>query len=359
MCIGMNGRGRLVSLTVCAAVLLVAAPGCGASAGSSADGAGIELADVNEEVSEADGQDGTKTDAVGADDSVDTADSADIGATADTADPPDGAASDTSANDGSGVSDAQPGDVSADGAAVDGAGGSDGGDAVAVDAAVDAGADAGPDATDASSDAASDGSGSAVQCGTSPSKFPVFAKGCAADGECFVALHQVNCCGTQVALGLSKGEASAFEAAEKQCVSQYPGCGCAQFATQAEDGFFGWAAADFKASCQAGVCRSALKDPKPNCTSTGLAEPKAPKACQKQSDCTTLLQTIDCCGSQKAVGVAKYAKDAMEAAELKCTQAISICDCATKPVVAEDGQAAGDGLIAVQCEAGACMSYIK
>ncbi len=212
------------------------------------------------------------------------------------------------------------------------------------------------------SDTASSDAGDAaggVQCNGPKGSFPSFAKACSADSDCFVAQHQINCCGTKVAFGLSVSDKAAFEAAEAVCQSQYPGCGCAQFETMAEDGYSSFNDADFVATCQAGICRTSVPSAKPVCESTGLQKPKAVKACTATSDCTYLLQTIDCCGSQRAVGVAKFAKDALEKAEFACSQQMSICDCLPKPVQLEDGLTAGDGLTAVQCEAGSCMTYAK
>ena len=198
-----------------------------------------------------------------------------------------------------------------------------------------------------------------VQCNGPKGSFPTFAKACTTNSDCFVAQHQINCCGTKVAVGLAVSDKAAFEAAEAVCQSQYPGCGCAQFETMAEDGYSSFDSASFAATCVDGLCRASVPGAKPVCESSGLQKPKAVKACTTTSDCTYLLQTIDCCGSQRAVGVAKFAKDALEKAEFACSQQMSVCDCMSKPVQLEDGLTAGDGLTAVQCEAGSCMTYAK
>jgi hypothetical protein len=90
-----------------------------------------------------------------------------------------------------------------------------------------------------------------------------------------------------------------------------------------------------------------------------MSQPAPPKACGQTSDCTIALKTIDCCGSQRAVGLAKFAKDAWAKAELACAQGMAICDCSPKPLQFEDGLSGGDGLMAVQCEAGQCLTYAK
>lgn len=210
------------------------------------------------------------------------------------------------------------------------------------------------DTTDAQSDASG-----GVQCNGPKGSFPAFAKACKGDADCFVAQHQINCCGTKVAIGLAVVDKAAFAAAEAVCQSQYPGCGCAQFETMAEDGYSSFSDADFQATCVAGLCRASVPSGKAICGAGGLQSPKAVKSCTATSDCTYVLQTIDCCGSQRAVGIAKFAKDALEKAEFSCSQQMAVCDCMPKPVQLEDGLTAGDGLTAVQCEAGSCMTYAK
>lgn len=134
--------------------------------------------------------------------------------------------------------DAGPGDAVADS-----------GDAVADSAdvaSVDSGSsDAAAGATDAgvidagedtAGDAGSSDANSAVQCTGTTGTFPTYSKECGSDGDCAIGEHQLNCCGTKLAIGLSKSAQAAFEADEQVCESQYPGCGCAQFPTQAEDG---------------------------------------------------------------------------------------------------------------------------
>lgn len=96
----------------------------------------------------------------------------------------------------------------------------------------------------------------AVQCGTVEHQFPDFDKNCASDADCALVFHTINCCGTEIALGINKDQVPAFDAAEALCDSQYPGCGCAQDATLAEDGNKAWGQDAFGVSCDAFKCRS-------------------------------------------------------------------------------------------------------
>jgi hypothetical protein len=74
-----------------------------------------------------------------------------------------------------------------------------------------------------------------ITCGVIASSFPTFDKTCASATDCAVGVHQINCCGSTVALGMTRAEQARFAAAEQVCVEQYPQCACAQTAT-AEDG---------------------------------------------------------------------------------------------------------------------------
>jgi len=75
-----------------------------------------------------------------------------------------------------------------------------------------------------------------LACESGGATFPALEKACSAASDCFVARHTKNCCGTQTAIGLNVSATVAFMTAESSCDAAYPGCGCAQFPTQAEDG---------------------------------------------------------------------------------------------------------------------------
>lgn len=245
-------------------------------------------------------------------------------------------------------------------------------DSAAGDAAADALADATPDAaaldvgTDASADASPDTSADlgpdtaieGVQCTGSNPKFPSFAIICSSDTDCFVGIHQLDCCGTKAAIGLATTQQAAFSAAEALCAQQFPKCKCLQQPTMAEDGYT-TADSGFKAVCQAGLCTAVTPNAASECLSTGLNWPKPVKICANKADCTYVLRTVDCCGSQLATGILKSAKDAYEVKEVQCATAMAICDCMAKPVAMEDGSSGGDGLIAVDCLQGNCSTYAK
>lgn len=208
--------------------------------------------------------------------------------------------------------------------------------------------------------AAADISAPNVQCVGADYAFPAFAKACAVDDDCVVGMHQINCCGSHLALGLAKNDQAAFLAAESLCEAQYPGCGCAAMAPLAEDGYSALAGgSDIAAHCVAGACASYIPTAKLDCKDPNGGVPKPFKFCQKQADCALVMHTVDCCGTQASLGIAKSSQLGYEKAENVCGPALAVCDCKPKPVLAEDGVSAGDGMLAVQCQGGMCSSYVK
>lgn len=97
-----------------------------------------------------------------------------------------------------------------------------------------------------------------VNCGGQEPSFPSFNKGCNSQDDCALVFHTVNCCGTNVAWGIHGDEVAAFDIAEATCDSQYPGCGCAQDMTEAEDGQRSHDPEAFAVACISGTCRSLI-----------------------------------------------------------------------------------------------------
>jgi hypothetical protein len=87
-------------------------------------------------------------------------------------------------------------------------------------------------------DASRDGA-NLVACGSDNPSFPTFDKSCDAATDCLIGLHQVDCCGSLVAIGIRASERDRFQADEARCVAMYPGCDCAGRPTLAEDGHTG------------------------------------------------------------------------------------------------------------------------
>jgi len=127
-----------------------------------------------------------------------------------------------------------------------GTGGSDGGgDSSAGDASQGDGASGrdgsnGDDGGSGGGDGgASDGGGLGIEagnCGTDAGLFSNVITGCTLAAGCVVVLHQVDCCGTTVAIGINHASRMAFDQDEAQWRASCPACGCAAQPTIAENG---------------------------------------------------------------------------------------------------------------------------
>jgi hypothetical protein len=93
-----------------------------------------------------------------------------------------------------------------------------------------------------------------VCCGCETPVFPTFDAACAGDSDCFLGLHQVDCCGTMTAIGVTASQQGAFESAEAVCRGMYPGCGCPAGPVTTEDGSI--CVEGVAVHCVAGMCRT-------------------------------------------------------------------------------------------------------
>ena len=118
---------------------------------------------------------------------------------------------------------APAGDASIDTLPASDVGGTDGtaGDSAAVDSTTtDSSA-----GDDVSSDARPDSAKDAPLC--DPGTFPTFDRGCTSDSTCSFGLHQVDCCGNQVAMGFNHSQKTSFDTAEAAYRAACPAaCGC-------------------------------------------------------------------------------------------------------------------------------------
>jgi len=105
------------------------------------------------------------------------------------------------------------------------------------------------------SDAPADGPVSTLTCG--PARpFPSFGRACASSADCAAVVHQSDCCGTMVAIGIRASERAQFEASEQACRATYPLCMCAPRQLQADDGSLLRDDKEMAVACRAGVCTS-------------------------------------------------------------------------------------------------------
>jgi hypothetical protein len=88
---------------------------------------------------------------------------------------------------------------------------------------------------------------------TTGTGFPTFVKGCTNSDSCVIGYHQVDCCGTLIAIGINHSERDAFDAAEAAWEATCPACGCAAQPTKTEDGRTG-TMANITVTCDSGMC---------------------------------------------------------------------------------------------------------
>lgn len=222
----------------------------------------------------------------------------------------------------------------------------------AADIAADIAADPGVDLpADLVGDAEPDAT--PVSCGGEDPFFPAFPKACADDEGCALGVHQVDCCGNRVALGLSADQKAAFDAAEATCEAQYPKCGCPQGPIVADDGQGAFEATDLRVACVEGACLTHV-DP------CALVKPfEWQNACATDDDCALAFHQINCCGTLVAWGVSADQAGAFAAAEAACEASYPHCGCASKPTEAQDGNTGlGPETFGVACQQGGCRSHV-
>lgn len=95
-------------------------------------------------------------------------------------------------------------------------------------------------------------------CDKSPPVFPNLTKECTTTKDCSWLPHQMDCCGSMIAVGVWAPIAQLFFQAENLCVSQYPKCKCAAKTPIAEDGNAS-ETQEFEATCDAGKCMTHVK----------------------------------------------------------------------------------------------------
>jgi hypothetical protein len=103
---------------------------------------------------------------------------------------------------------------------------------------------------------ASDGC-DAIACGVTDTQFPTFDKTCTTAADCAIGVHQTDCCGSTIAIGLARVDQVRFAADEQVCAADFPKCACPERAT-AEDGQSTLGKAVVVA-CQASRCMTAAQ----------------------------------------------------------------------------------------------------
>lgn len=237
---------------------------------------------------------------------------------------------------------------------------------VAADVARDAGADLdagdlpevpGPDGGDVPVDVPVDlvSDARSVSCVGADRWFPTFDRTCVQAADCVLVLHQADCCGTTLALGIGAGQQAAFDAAEAQCRAQYPLCDCAPAPTVADDGLTATDPASLGVACRAGRCTSIVTDA---CEQAARFE--GLDGCAGDDGCVVAFHQVNCCGTRVAWGIATAQQPAFGLAEAACRDLYPACGCPMSATQAQDGNTAWqEDAFAASCTAGHCRSRVK
>lgn len=98
-----------------------------------------------------------------------------------------------------------------------------------------------------------------IMCSSSNASFPSFDKTCTSADDCAIGIHQTNCCGATLAIGMTKAEQARFAADEKICIDQYPICGCPAIPTITEDGQSAAPGKTIIVECLSNMCMTTVK----------------------------------------------------------------------------------------------------
>ena len=79
-----------------------------------------------------------------------------------------------------------------------------------------------------------DPSTSFLSCGSDFRGGP-FDRSCLSDSDCLAGTVQIDCCGSQRAIGYAQADAVNFATAADQCAKSYPSCNCGPKWPRAED----------------------------------------------------------------------------------------------------------------------------
>jgi hypothetical protein len=139
---------------------------------------------------------------------------------------------------------------------------------------------------------------SVVNCGYDPTAFPDFRSACAAQSDCVLVSHRLDCCGSQAIGAVSLADEQAFKRAEALCDSQYPanGCMCPPERTVLDDTTWVNDESEAVADCLGGICRSRYRGAVFAC---GTAVCTATQICGKVTGSSGQMET-DVCGDRGA-----------------------------------------------------------
>jgi hypothetical protein len=82
------------------------------------------------------------------------------------------------------------------------------------------------------------------------------------------------------------------------------------------------------------------------------------RSCTNDADCFAGLHAVDCCGSQKWIGLRATVEAQFSQLEAECVAGLPQCECAAQPTRTDDGSALRVGTNAgLTCREGVCTSF--
>lgn len=119
------------------------------------------------------------------------------------------------------------------------------------------------EANRAGTSVASSGSCGATDAGTPDpcGAVATLTRACTTDSSCAVAIHQTDCCGNTVAIGINHSELMAFTSLESACDASYPVCGCPVGPTTTDTGETTFDPTAVRVTCFMGTCTTYVTTP--------------------------------------------------------------------------------------------------
>lgn len=199
------------------------------------------------------------------------------------------------------------------------------------------------------------GDTAATDAGANCDFIEAYDDACSVDEDCGLVFHQIDCCGSQAALGIDSEQVTQFNETEAACVDPAL-CDCIPSPTNTQDGNAG-SHEHIEVACLGGQCRSRISPS----ICEGIPEDFS-KSCSQNSDCFIAFHQTNCCGTRIAVGLSITEQGAFSAREGACQGTYPGCGCASEPTVAEDGKSGPEVNMGVTCltsaSGGLCQTHL-
>jgi hypothetical protein len=92
-----------------------------------------------------------------------------------------------------------------------------------------------------------------------PCDASLYDRSCVTDADCGTLNHQIDCCGNQVVIGLTRRAIDAAQMSEAECVAATPACQCASRQPVTQDGQEVFNGEMVKVHCRVGLCGTSIQ----------------------------------------------------------------------------------------------------